>query len=138
MNGTSVYISEDGTDFNDINDLVIANESIPADNSAFGGKIMYFSWVKGAALYTTNFTASNNYPTLTPAYILLLTASGFSGTLGNTVVNSNVSTIQNEPVNLRNLMPLFTDNSRVFYKPGSLASCGVGSVRNSSSKSRRI
>jgi hypothetical protein len=33
---------------------------------------------------------------------------------------------------------MFSDNSRVFYKPGSLASCGVGSVRNSSVKSRKI
>ena len=33
---------------------------------------------------------------------------------------------------------LFSNNSLVFYKPGSLASCGIGSVRNSSIKSRRI
>jgi len=35
-------------------------------------------------------------------------------------------------------MPLFIDNAQVYYKPGSLASGGVGSVRNSSTKSRRI
>ena len=31
---------------------------------------------------------------------------------------------------------LFTDNSQVVYKQGSLASCGVGSVRNSSHKGK--
>jgi len=33
---------------------------------------------------------------------------------------------------------LFTDNSRVYYKPGSLAAGGVGTVRNSSIKLKRI
>ena len=33
---------------------------------------------------------------------------------------------------------IFLDNSRVCYKQGSLASCGVGSVRNSSVVSKRI
>ena len=35
-------------------------------------------------------------------------------------------------------MPLFINNAQVYYKPGSLVSGGVGSVRNSSTKSRRI
>jgi len=34
--------------------------------------------------------------------------------------------------------PLFTDNSLVYYKPGSLSAGGVGSVRNIGVKSRRI
>ena len=33
---------------------------------------------------------------------------------------------------------IFTNNSAVYYKPGSLASGGVGTVINSRSKSRRI
>jgi hypothetical protein len=41
-------------------------------------------------------------------------------------------------VNHKMIMPLFTDNSRVYYKPGSLAICGIGSVRNTSVKSRKI
>jgi hypothetical protein len=41
-------------------------------------------------------------------------------------------------VNLRDLKSRFTNNAMVFYKPGSLASCGVGSVRNSSAKSSKI
>jgi len=32
----------------------------------------------------------------------------------------------------------FTDNSLVYYKKGSLASCGVGTVRNSSTRYKKI
>jgi len=161
MNGTSIYSMSDTVDFTQQynamkKDLIISNESTPANNSAFGGYISYFSWVKGISLYTTNFTVSNDPPTLTNNHVLLLTASSFAGTLGNTVINNNVSTIQNvspnsppnnnnnnnvipsNKINLKSSKPLFTDNSLVFYKPGSMASCGVGSVRNSSIKSRRI
>lgn len=35
-------------------------------------------------------------------------------------------------------MPLFSNNSQVYYKPKSLAAGGVGTVRNVGSKSRRI
>jgi LPS O-antigen subunit length determinant protein (WzzB/FepE family) len=149
MNGISIFSINDTNNFNGVNDLTISNESSPSDQASFGGYITYFSWVKGAPLYTANFTVSNNYPTLTNDYVLLLKASSFDGTLGSAVINTNVSTIQNVPPNflsnnnnnrstLKNLKSLFTDNSFVFYKPGSLASCGVGSVRNSSTKSRRI
>jgi hypothetical protein len=40
--------------------------------------------------------------------------------------------------NFRNIGSLFTNNSMVYYKKGSLARCGVGSVRNSAVKSKRI
>jgi hypothetical protein len=33
--------------------------------------------------------------------------------------------------------PLFTDNAQVYYKPGSLAPGGVGTVSNVGAKSRR-
>jgi hypothetical protein len=150
MNGVSIFSMNDTNNFNGVNDLVIANESTPSNSAAFGGYITYFSWVKGVALYTSNFSVSNDYPTLTSNYVLLLTASNFSGTLGNSVVNNNVSTTQNVPPNflsitnnptpwpfVRTLTSVFSNNSLVFYKRGSLASCGVGSVRNSSIKSRR-
>jgi hypothetical protein len=147
MNGISIYTMEvDNNDFNSEEDLVIANESTPSTEAAFGGYITYFSWVKGVALYTSNFTVSNNYPTLTNDYVLLLKATSFDGTLGNTVDNQNVSTVENVPPNFLLITqpvrpitkPRFTNNSLVFYKQSSLASCGVGSVRNSSIKSRRI
>lgn len=34
-------------------------------------------------------------------------------------------------------MPLFSNNAQVYYKPHSLASGGVGTVRNVGAKSRR-
>jgi hypothetical protein len=145
MNGTSIFSMNDTTDFNGVADLTIGNEPRLTNNLAsFGGYITYFTWVKGAALYTTNFTVSTNYPTLTNDYVLLLTASSFTGSLGSTVINSNVSTVPNAPSNepsnepsIRNLTPLFTNNAQVYYKPGSLAPGGVGSVRNSSTKARK-
>lgn len=161
MNGTSIFSMNDTNNFNGVNDLIISNESTVSNNAAFGGYITYFSWVKGVALYTTNFTVSNNYPSLTNDYVLLLKSSSFDGTLGNTVENNNVSNTPNVPPNFLNnnnnnnnndnnnnnqsnepivkqSKSLFSNNSLVFYKAGSLASCGVGSVRNSSIKSRRI
>lgn len=150
MNGTSIFSMNDTNNFNGSNNLTISNESTRSNNAAFGGYINYFTWVKGVALYTTNFTVSTNYPSLTGNYVLLLTASNFGGTVGNTVINNNVSTVPNTPFNLlsnssnapssnvANLKSVFSNNSLVFYKQGSLASCGVGSVRNSSTKSRRI
>ena len=154
MNGTSIISISDTTNFNGVNDLVIGNESTPSNNAAFGGYITYFTWVKGVALYTTNFTVSNDYPSLTSDYVLMLKASSSDGTLGNTVVNNNVSTVQNVPPNflsnnnnnnnnnttttvITNMKSLFSNNANVYYKTNSLASCGVGSVRNSSAKSRR-
>ena len=38
---------------------------------------------------------------------------------------------------IASMSSLFTDNSRVFYKKGSLASGGVGTVRNIGRKAKR-
>jgi hypothetical protein len=39
---------------------------------------------------------------------------------------------------LKKLMkPVFTDNSMVYYKPGSLAAGGIGTVRNSNMKAKK-
>jgi hypothetical protein len=149
-NGVSFFSMNDTNNFNGTNDLVISNESTPANNSAFGGYITYFTWVKGVSLYTTNFTVSSTPPSLTSNYVLLLTSASFDGTLGSTVVNSNVSNVPDVPSDPSSdnnqstqdtqptIKSIFSNNSLVFYKTGSLASCGVGSVRNSSTKSRRI
>lgn len=139
MNGMSIGSINDTYNYNGVNDLIIGNESTPTNDSAFGGYITYFSWVKGAALYTNNFTVSNDYPTLTDDYVLLLKADSFDGTLGNTVINNNVSTVlyffgSNPVINLKSL---FSDNSRVYYKDHSLASCGVGTTKNSRHKSKK-
>ena len=160
MNGVSIYSMNDATNFSSVRDLTIGNESTVSNNAAFGGYITYFSWVKGAALYTANFTVSNDYPTLTNDYVLLLKSTSFDGTLGNTVANTNVSTTLNVPPNFlasnndnnnnndnqsasdqaipRIMRSVFANNALVYYKPGSLAACGVGSVRNSSTKKRKI
>ncbi len=156
MNGTPIFSMDDTNDFTSTEDLVIGNETTPSDDAAFGGYMTYFSWVRGVAKYTSDFTVSNTYPTLTSNHRLLLKAGSFTGTLGNTVVNNNVTTINQLPPgfiiettptptptvpiipNFRNIGSLFTNNSMVYYKKGTLASCGVGSVRNSSVKSKRI
>jgi len=158
---TTIYIFKDGvyfgggedeTDFNDTEySLTIGGESDHLeDNSAFGGYLTYFSWVRGVARYTSNFTVSNDYPPITNEQLLLLKASNSEGTLVSFVQNpdQNVSTtpnvppgfLQNTPV--ANPVPkmfksMFTNNAMVYYKPNSLASCGVGTVRNSSIKARK-
>lgn len=157
MNGTSIYSMNDTNNYFSTDDLIISNESTQSLNAAFGGYMTYFSWVKGVALYTSNFTTPTDYPTLTSNYQLLLKATSFGGTLGNTVVNTNVSTINQVPSNFgnstpvtpkppvpsnvpnfRNIGSLFTDNSRVYYKRGTLAAGGIGTVRNYSAKAKRI
>lgn len=153
MNGNPIFTkNNDANNYTSVSPLVIGNESSslkPA--STFGGYIAYFSWVKGVAIYNSNFSPPTNYPALTSNHVLLLTADKFYGTLGNSVINTNVSTIQNVPSGFATTPPvfninqplkpklksLFSDNSIVFYKPGSLSSCGVGTVRNSSIKSRK-
>lgn len=154
MDGTSIYSASDTANYVGANTLVIGNESTPSLGSSFGGYMAYFTWVKGVGLYTTNFTVSNYYPTLTNNYVLLLKGSRFDGELGSQVVNTNVGTVQNVPANflgdaspappspsgpiIKYTKSLFSNNSMVFYARGSLSSCGVGSVRNSSIKSRKI
>lgn len=144
MNGTSIFSMEDGSDFNSTRNLVIGNEAIPSEGAAFGGYLYYFSWVRGTAKYTGNFTISDSYPTVSDETVLLLKADAFVGTLGETVENYNVTTAPNAPIIQPIVVPqyrwksAYTDNSLVFYKAGSLAAGGIGSVRNSSIKSRRV
>lgn len=57
----------------------------------------------------------------------------------NFVSNSDTSNTDTSQVQNRiSLTSLFTNNAQVYYKPGSLASCGVGTVRNSRNKLHRI
>jgi hypothetical protein len=73
--GTAIKVFRNGTqlgsnltssyNFNDTtNDLRIGNESILSVGSSFGGNIKGFHWVKGTALYSSNFTP--NYNSITP------------------------------------------------------------------------
>lgn len=144
MNGTSIFSMSDSNNFSSLEDLVVSNESDRSDSAAFGGYMAYFHWVKGLAKYTADFTVPNTLPDVLPETVLLLTATSALGSLGNTVDN-NAGTIDVSPLVpveppsvAKMVKSLFADNSRVYYKVGSLASCGVGTVRNSSIKSRKI
>ena len=154
-NGTSVNSISDTNNYTGSDDLVIGNESIRSTDAAFGGDMTYFHWMKGVAKYTSNFTVSNTYPNITSNTVLLITETGNYGTLADSIDNENVQFAESGPPDFdftpptppppptpteppRPWLPLFTNNAQVYYKPGSLASCGVGSVRNSSVKSRRI
>jgi hypothetical protein len=161
MDGTSIFSRADTTDYNSTAPLILSNESNRTNISAFGGYMAYFSWVNGTALYTTNFTVSPNYTENTPNTKLLINAYNNAGTLGNSVVNVNVGTYPITPPGFTTVPPtpppptpppqtpsnqqsvprmssLFSNNSMVYYKKGSLASCGVGTVRNSNVKFRKI
>lgn len=146
MDGVSIFSMSDTNDYlSGGSPLIISNESSLTNDAAFGGYMYYLHWVKGLAKYTSNFTLSYSIPTVLPETVLLLTSTGFLGTSGNTVVNNadvySIAPIEPTPTppNVNKVVQsLFTDNARVYYKKGSLASCGVGSVRNSSVKSRKI
>ena len=101
MNGTSIHSESDTFNYDGNSDLVIGNESTPSSGAAFGGYMTYLSWVKGTSVYNANFTVSNTYPSVTGNTILMASANGgtiqFSGTLGGTVVNNNVTTISSVP-----------------------------------------
>jgi hypothetical protein len=155
LNGTLMLTMSDTNDFNSTEDLVIGNESVPSDVAAFGGYLSYFSWVKGVALYTSNFTVPTDFPIVTSDYQLLLTESSFDGTLGNTALNNNVSNTTNVPPGFPGSPPpppppippftpptnmkksLFANNAMIFYTRGSLAPGGVGGVGNASIKARK-
>ena len=171
VNGISVFSMADGTNYSSSNDLVIGNEtsvinvepSNPtqvgnANQTAFGGILSYFSWVKGVALYTSDFTVPTDFPTVTSDYLLLLTESSFDGTLGSTTINNLVTSSSNVPPGFPGSPPppppppppippftpptnmkrsLFANNAMVFYARGSLAPGGVGGVGNASIKARK-
>jgi len=124
----------------------------------------YFHYIKGVAKYTANFTVSTSMVSNTANTVLLLTAGGASGSLGATITNTAgtfaivpelsspppppappapPSTPPAPPLPLWFLpvlfgnRALFTDNNRFYYKPHSLASGGIGGVRNYRKKGRR-
>jgi hypothetical protein len=149
MNGTSIYTFSNSNDYNSLLDLTIGNELAKSDSAAFGGYMKYLAWYKGYAKYTSNFIVNTDIPPVLESTSVLVTAAGFYGTLGSTVVNTNVGTGSPPPPpppppptptqTIRQIFTsLYTNNSQVYYKSHSLASGGVGTVRNSRSKARRI
>jgi hypothetical protein len=148
INGTSVHsYSNTGNYANGPGyDLTIGNELVKEKPTAFGGYIKYLAWYKNYAKYTSNFIVTDEIPSAEGTSVLF-TAAGFYGTLGSTVVNTNVETGDPTPPTpptptptqtiRQNFGSLYTNNAQVFYKSNSLASGGVGTVRNSRSKARR-
>lgn len=150
MNGSLIYTDTVGsvTDFvNGSYDLVISNEYTPSDEAAFGGYIKYFSWVKGNAYYSEDFTVSSSAPTYTITEGFLLTESGVTGSLSDNIdiESGSFTFVEDTPTTSTSAVsdysrmrrPLYTNNSLVFYKSSSLAPGGVGGVSNSRIKSRR-
>lgn len=121
MNGSSIGSRSDTTNFNGTYDLIIGNEPNLSSGAAYGGYLTYISWVKGVALYTSNFTVPTTYPSVTNSYVLFLAASLFLGTLGSTVVNNSVSTVQSIPVGFSTVLPpipCFKRGSKILTSKG--------------------
>lgn len=155
MNGISIASFSDTVNYSsNVYGLTIANEDVRSIDTAFGGYMTYFSWNKGFAKYTENFTVSDTFPPILPSTMFMVTAYGFFGTVGSTATNVNVATFASVPPDFnptpptppaptptqtirQNFGSLYTNNAQVFYKSNSLASGGVGTVRNSRSKARR-
>jgi hypothetical protein len=154
MNGTQIGSIADTNDYNSISELTIGNEETKQTIAAFGGYMTYFSWNKGFAKYTSNFTVPTGFPPILPSTMFMFTAYGFFGTVGSTAVNSNVGGFLSVPSGYDPTPPtplpttttetiqrlftsLYTNNAQVYYKHNSLASGGVSTVRNSRSKARR-
>lgn len=135
--------------------LVIGNETETSLEAAFGGYLYGFTWISGVGKYTENFDLPP-VVSLDENTRLYLTGGQTEGTLASTLVNNSVSTSPLIPPSVGPEEPVVPDapdyrmipfiqaqrrpvlsNNLIFYKPGSLASCGVGGTTNSRVKSRR-
>lgn len=153
MNGTQIGSIADTNDYNSTAELTIGNEETKSNIAAFGGYMTYFSWNKGFAKYTSNFTVPTGFPPILPSTMFMFTSYGFFGTVGSTAVNVNVGGFMSvpsgydptpptpEPTTTQSIQRIFTslytNNAKVYYKANSLASGGVSTVRNSRTKARR-
>jgi hypothetical protein len=140
--GTSIFSLADTHNYTNTQDMIISNETILSGPASFGGYMYYFHYIKGVAKYTANFTVSTSMVSAIPETVLLLTADGASGSLGNTITNTAGTFAITPgpapaPIVPAITRPIFTDNSRVYYKKNSLAPGGIGGVRNHRSKARR-
>lgn len=159
---TTLYVNGVNTDnWNDSNNyannrvnLYIGNELLTSD-CAYGGYLYYFAMYKGYAKYTSNFTPSYTaYPDSTDTRLVyMVSALGQSGTLtatptDYTYTNNNVSTVPITPSpydenvegvyvnNFFAMRSLFSNNSLVYYKPGTFGG-STGTSINSRVKSHR-
>jgi hypothetical protein len=95
--------------------LSIAQETNPTSGSGFGSYLYSFE-ISNVSKYTSNttFTPSANLPSVTGNTILLISGSGFRGTLGNTVTGYNYTTVSNVPPGANN--PTTSDTPLCFLE----------------------
>ena len=108
----------DSFNYTSANNMVISNETSISTNSSFGGYLAYFHVMKGFVKYTSGFQVSTTFPPVTANTTLLLTASGFSGSIGNTVVNTNVGTFALLPFVLPINLVCFKENTKILTNNG--------------------
>ena len=152
MNGVSQFSFTDLNDYYSEHNLTIGNETIPSDDNAaaFGGYMAYFSYNKGYARYTTpTFTVSNTYPPVVASTVIMVNAAGAYGSLASSAIYSEITTVPETPFVTppspsgppipysQMVQSLFANNTRVYYKPNSLAWSIGSTVRNSRAVSKR-
>lgn len=93
------------------------------------GTSLYFA---GTNVPNISFIDSNTITCYLPANTGVIEVSTIHGTF-----KTPISYTVNRVNNLQAMASMFTNNALVYYKKGSLAPGGVGSVRNSSVKSRK-
>ena len=159
--GPTLLFFKDGVSFGtlenesgiDPNDIIIGTDSSLSNNeSSFQGYIYGFHVSNGIGRYTSNFSVSS-VPAIPDIYsVHYLTGTQSLGTYSNTEIKYNISTLSNTPFNVPVVVarraynrilhiesqtrPVLTNNL-VYYTPGTLAGCGVGSAGNSRVKQRR-
>lgn len=92
VNGVYKDSFSDTTIYTFTQDLIVGNVGNLGPNRSFGGNLYDFYWLPGTALYsgTSDFTVTTPLYSYYP-YSLFLSGDGFNGTLGSSVVNSNVT-----------------------------------------------
>ena len=111
MNGVMKYSAANSQNISGFSqNLSIGQETNPSSSAGFGGYLYGFE-ISKISKYTTSttFTPSPNLPTVTGNTILLLSGSGFSGTLGGSVTGFNYTTVTNMPPGANNNPVVSTD-----------------------------
>lgn len=136
------------------NTLYIGNS--PTGANGFGGWILFFNIIPGLGIksqhaMTTCGDNFEDYPAYSPnaasQTLSSTSALGALGILSGQLAQSpspfsfastvaTVPIVPSLPYRVNRFQTMFTDNARVFYKPGSLAAGGIGTIRNHRAKSR--
>lgn len=98
MNGVKINQFSDSANIQPSTSLTIGNELSKTNASGFGGYIYGFDIEQGSGLYTSNFTVPYTFPSNGANTVVLLGGQNNYGTLGSTVVPSNVTNSNNIPV----------------------------------------